>query len=402
MSLNEQGRILLILDAFDEMATGAEESEVISNFREIKTLICPRSQVVLTCRTHFFKNQDQLYKVHTGTSLYKELDTKLAAHTLYYLAPFTDEDITILAHKYAPDQATEYLQTIRSTYNLEELSKQPILLDMILKSVPTVLARSKLVTPADLYRSYTSFWLDRDDWRTKMSHQQRGYLMEQLAIFFQMNGITEIHFSKLPRFIRQKFPGLSTFRELDYFEADVRTCTFLIRDPVGNYSFVHRSFCEYFAAVCAVNLLLQGKWPEKLWKGRGRLPDTWVSPETAQFAMDVVDRNDGFHILLAYAYGPTRDGALLLNVLRIYSHSQRPEHKKLFDSVYYHSVKKKLDGVDFKRDIVVLANKHHTEHWKEIGKETEEWMKIKAGSPALHKKFWISRAKKKKEQEQKN
>jgi hypothetical protein len=91
--LNEQGRILLIFDAFDEMATGAEEAEVIQNIREIQTLVSTNSQVLLTCRTHYFKDQDQMFKVHDGTTLYKEIKTEGSEQAFAFLSPFREEDV---------------------------------------------------------------------------------------------------------------------------------------------------------------------------------------------------------------------------------------------------------------------------------------------------------------------
>ncbi len=137
-ALNEDGRLLIILDAFDEMATGADESEVISNFRELLTLATPNSRVLLTCRTHFFKDQDQLHRLHTGTALYREMDATSVPYSLCFISPFSTDDIEVLVQRYAPERVAEYLSIIDTTYNLKELSRHPILLEMILTTVPDV------------------------------------------------------------------------------------------------------------------------------------------------------------------------------------------------------------------------------------------------------------------------
>jgi hypothetical protein len=382
-ALNEAGRLLLILDAFDEMATGAEEAEVISNFRELRSLVLERSLVMLTCRTHFFKDQDQLKKVHAGTSLYHELEGG-EAYELCSLLPFSGDDVVALVHKYEPSRAAEYLSVIDSTYNLKELSRHPILMDMIMTTVPEALKGSTLVTPSDLYSTYTSFWLDRDDWRTRMTHDQREFFMRELALYFQFNNLSEINFRELPRYIKQKFPGLRTFRDLDYFEADVRTCTFLVRDPRGYYSFVHRSFAEYFAANSILSHLVTGQWPDYLWKGRGQGFTEWITPETANFFIDLADKRHAFDSLASLFFRPHLVGSLLVVILSIYRNSSDRGHRYLFDVAYVLLESKKLAGVDFRGQIADMAEKFHTPDWRKVKRAMEAHTE---GSEGLFRAF---------------
>lgn len=376
-SLNEAGRLLIILDAFDEMATGADEAEIISNFREIRSLQCKRAQVVLTCRTHFFKDQGQLKKVHCGTTLYEELQSEDKTWTLCFLQPFTKDDVVAVVRAYSPDNAENYLDTIERTYNLRELCRHPILLDMILKTVPDVLLRQQLMTPSDLYRTYTCYWLDRDDWRSKMTHDQREFFMNELAFYFQCNGVTEIHFRNLPRHIRRHFPGLRSMRDLDYFEADVRTCSFLVRDQSGNYSFSHRSFSEYFAARCAVDHMLAEKWPEETWRGKPRNPDCWVTPETARFAIEILG-DSGLRRMVDIA-SETDDGPLLLNTLAIYRHAAPRTREVLFDVAHWRAEHGLVDRMEFKKTIAGIARQYHGRGWADIERVYEEWLKKKKG-----------------------
>jgi formylglycine-generating enzyme required for sulfatase activity len=55
---------------------------------------------------------------------------------------------------------------------------------------------------------------------------------------------------------------LEKAHEIDYFEHDIRTCSFLNRDPEGNYRFVHKSFQEFFVAQWLAPRLLDGSAPE--------------------------------------------------------------------------------------------------------------------------------------------
>jgi hypothetical protein len=59
----------------------------------------------------------------------------------------------------------------------------------------------------------------------------------------------EIHFGQLRSRIRDYFKDkIVTSEDLDNFEHDTRTCSFLNRDSLGNYKFIHESFKEFFVA----------------------------------------------------------------------------------------------------------------------------------------------------------
>ena len=206
-----------------------------------------------------------------------------------------------------------------------------------------------------------------------MTHEQREFFMKQIAFYFQMNHITEIHFRSLSKYIRRQFPGLKTFRELDYFEADVRTCTFLVRDPLGNYSFVHRSFGEYFAARCAVDFFVEGEWPEYLWKGKSYNPSSWITPETARFVIDIIDKNNYLEKILSYLYSTYLNGILFLNILSVFKFSNQKKHREVFDIIHWLHENNKMRGVGYRIELASLAKEHHTNNWKSIGRKLKRF-----------------------------
>jgi len=69
-----------------------------------------------------------------------------------------------------------------------------------------------------------------------------------------------IHYSRLPERVRTHFQ-LEKAAEIDYFEHDIRTCSFLNRDGEGNYRFVHKSLGEFFVAQWLAPQLLDGSAP---------------------------------------------------------------------------------------------------------------------------------------------
>jgi hypothetical protein len=73
--------------------------------------------------------------------------------------------------------------------------------------------------------------------------------METLAGKLFIEKRTEINFRNLADEVQQAFSRKILSRmDIEYFDALVRTSGFLYRDAVGNFSFMHRSFLEYFFA----------------------------------------------------------------------------------------------------------------------------------------------------------
>jgi formylglycine-generating enzyme required for sulfatase activity len=124
-------------------------------------------------------------------------------------------------------------------------------LKRLLAEDPTLAAR--------LYEVYTDLWLARDEekGRRLMTRTDERLFMQELALEMLRREEWSIHYSRLPERVRVHF-RLEKAREIDYFEHDIRTCSFLNRDAEGNYYFVHRSLGEFFVAQWLVPKLLDG------------------------------------------------------------------------------------------------------------------------------------------------
>lgn len=278
--LNESGKLLLILDGFDEMASRVDLKVTLANFREFDKLISENSKVILTCRTHYFKNQDEIHKLHEGTEIYKKIDEK-GGYTLLFLNPLKEEDFVTYLKKFFPENWEKYHQTIVNTYNLRELAEKPILLELMVQTLPQIkLEENEKLNHASLYDRYTKFWLDRDDWRSYLRSNEREFITEEIAFYLFINDKDKIFYEDLPKIIQEQFPGKRNF-EIDYLDQDVRTCTFLNRDEKGDYSFVHQSFMEFFVAKKYAN--------ENKNKNTNNFRLKKLSPEIAGFLMNLTD-----------------------------------------------------------------------------------------------------------------
>lgn len=85
------GKVILLFDAFDEMADRVRWEVTQSNFRELRRAAEAHGKVLLTCRTHYFKDRNEQAKLigegpklsEIETDLYRELRQQSGAAVVY-------------------------------------------------------------------------------------------------------------------------------------------------------------------------------------------------------------------------------------------------------------------------------------------------------------------------------
>jgi hypothetical protein len=68
-----------------------------------------------------------------------------------------------------------------------------------------------------------------------------------LALHMFQRHEVSVYFEDLDVHIKEQF-SLREARDVENISHDIRTCSFLARDEKDSYSFIHRSFMEYFVA----------------------------------------------------------------------------------------------------------------------------------------------------------
>jgi uncharacterized protein YjbI with pentapeptide repeats len=232
------------------MATKVDRRTTLENFRELAKLARPATKTILTCRTHYFKTETEatnLLSKSSDTALMAELRQR-KNFSFVFLREFDEFQIKAFLQKHTSDWHT-LLAKIHSTYNLEDLAKRPILLEIIVKTLPKINITSGAINSTSLYDTYTDFWIQHEDWRSTMTCEEKEFFTMELAYQMFTEGSEEVHFSKLSIPLKHHFSHkIQTHTDLDYFDNDIRTCSFLNRDGAGNYRFIHKSFMEYFVA----------------------------------------------------------------------------------------------------------------------------------------------------------
>jgi len=256
--MNKAGLFLLIFDGFDEMATKVNCDIIQTNLMEINKLaIHPQSKVLITSRPEHFISEEE-----ESTSLEYCKDPLMIQHRQFQrinLLPLSPTQVEIYLQKRVPfikeakKEWTYYRDKIKVIHDLTDLSRRPVLLEMIVRTLPGLVKQHEEegieINRPNLYQRYLNGELDRQiigkQRELLLDRSSRFNMLQKLAIRFFLGEKTSITFDEAENLISEtiKPPRM----DLEAYSRDFLTCSFLIR--VGDeYRFSHNSFWEYLSA----------------------------------------------------------------------------------------------------------------------------------------------------------
>lgn len=292
LHLLEEGRFLLIFDGFDEMATQGDWGVTLENFRQLTRAAAGRAKVLLTCRTHYFRDQEYVQELFAGrrpdlsergTDLYREISGR-RGYKLAYLRGFSDTQINAYIDRACGDRAEGVHKILAGEPRLQDIAHRPILLEIIVKSAPKLVQLGKEISVANLYEAYTEDWFTREDWRLRITRERRRELVEALAVQLWREPNARLHHTALRQLIEPLLNDRAyTVRDLEDADREIRTATFLTRDAEGNYGFSHRSFLEFFLASWIRRRFLAGEFA-------AALKHPLLTPPVLQFLEEFTER----------------------------------------------------------------------------------------------------------------
>ncbi len=265
LHLIAQGRVVLLLDSFDEMGIAQAGRNVVEQFRAMVRLTMEAgdsqaerpaagNRVLVTCREQFFADHAQVLSAAKGQTDRIAPLVQVARGfdgTLDVLAPFTAAQISEFLLKRLGAQDAAKAETFIANARLQPLTDRPQLLDMIVKSLPDLMAAQQggtVLSPGALYQIYTNDWLDNfKPVERQSSSEQLRAILDHLAFILWNRGGNRIHYADLAALL-QKEEVLRQGMDAVQLDVELRTAAFLSRTPDGLYGFSHRSFLEYFYA----------------------------------------------------------------------------------------------------------------------------------------------------------
>jgi len=205
LRLLEEGRLLLIFDAFDELATLSERWATVTSLRRLNEAVRGRSKVILTCRTHYFTTEAAAREgiagsMPRGGELFAEVEGR-RNYAIVYLEPFSPEQVREFVRRHHPENTDEVMEQIGRLDAVEDLSTRPVLLEMILKTLPRLLKQSGPLNLATLYETFTRLWLDDVAKGDALTPQDKLRFSQALAIKLNQDDLPRIHYSALEEYV---------------------------------------------------------------------------------------------------------------------------------------------------------------------------------------------------------
>ncbi|WP_346893822.1 pentapeptide repeat-containing protein [Clostridium sp. UBA871] len=264
--LLEYGKILLIFDGFDEIAKRVDYDVKYRVFNEICKYASNNTKILLTCRPNYFQDRKEYENIFKDSYLHFEPDDfNDVKFSEVQVGELNRDQIIGFIKSYEKELKQENIRInelnkiIYETHDLLDLAKRPFLLNIIIKTLPTIINNTKKITGKDikikinaveLYENYTEQWLRREDakGKTLIKAKDKQFFCENLAFEMFIKDENSISYDNLPDAIAKYFDKISDITEIDYFSHDIKSCSFLAADENGNYTFIHKSFMEFFVA----------------------------------------------------------------------------------------------------------------------------------------------------------
>jgi uncharacterized protein YjbI with pentapeptide repeats len=287
-----EGRLIVFLDGFDEIFTGATVEDRARYLAILSPIIRSPSACILTSRPTFFDSIAEVYKLarnhlddqptlkrlpKSGIDRAK-LEEVLSGGTIAPLRQPSGANIvtisqldpaTILqAIKVQADEirtllnmtVDDFYGLLCEIYDLEDLMRRPLLLDMILKTTikgAIDIRGTEKVGAATLYDIYTQMAAQRDEGKGELGQylklEQRLDACRAMAQRMKEKGEIVLSVDELATCVVGLIKPGSRNRQsgridIDGAITDIRTCSFVRFVDDGTISFTHRSFYEFFFA----------------------------------------------------------------------------------------------------------------------------------------------------------
>jgi hypothetical protein len=244
----KKGEFVLILDGFDEMTQKIDAEEKRRNFDKIRRVLlsCPNCKVILTIREEYFRSRAEFHTVFKND--------ENSNYRFVYLRTFEDDQISQFLASHT-DKPEFYLSQIIKTFDLHDLAKRAVLLQLIVDYLPKLIDESneetQRIRASDLYGRCIDDELERT--ANKLVHiipgKYRLKILRDLAVWMFSNDVLSIDVRDLPKQLNFKqYFKTSNDWEFERYLNEFLTFTFLIQDRDYLFRISHKSFRDYLTA----------------------------------------------------------------------------------------------------------------------------------------------------------
>jgi hypothetical protein len=252
--LNAMGRLVILLDGFDEMLSTVTKPDRRRCFREIAEFVGEKTKIIVTGRPAYFPDHMEFSEVLSSMKRVNAggKEDRIIIPRITCLQLMDEAKVEAFMRNYTENKESRIVALLTRQQGLLDLARRPVLAGMIAETASRLeQIEKKEVTPRLLYDIYTDRWMqieeDKGSFRTLIDPKLKSAFVRYLAVQMFLANSDSIHYSEMDKRIASFF-NISNADRIDHFSHDVRTCSFLNRTDQGEYHFIHRSFMEYFVA----------------------------------------------------------------------------------------------------------------------------------------------------------
>ena len=285
-----------LLSALPAFLPQAEDKApgTVGQGRRGATAIHRRGKLLLSCRSHYFKDIRSQNQALLGQD---RLGREPEDYKAFILLPFDEGQILDYLSRVLGDQqqAQRALELFAAIHNLRELAARPYLLSLMAQQVGSLeelRARGGKVLAATLYEQMVDRWLERDAGKHHLSPTHKLEMMASLAADMWRDGARTWPWDKVEGWLDRFFAAhpaiIGRYGNVpaEVLNEDFRTATFVLRgdESPDLFRFAHTSLQEYFLA----HYLWRGLQTRELARwNMAQLP----SPETLAFLGQLLELN---------------------------------------------------------------------------------------------------------------
>lgn len=281
------GKIVFILDGFDEMGFIGTEKTRFDQFNSIWQLATLDNKILISGRPSYlpteFERKNVLHIVD------KDLESiQQSPYTeVIELDYFQEDDIVKTLNIYYNDQniVQQYLIYIKNNKSIFDLCKRPSMLHMTMSILPSLYREGLKVNinATSLMNKYIEFWISRQEsknikgYLNNNDNRKKSFIVDfftDLASQMYEEQTLLISKTKLDKFISQEIDKLNQDLKnrdemFEGFKNEIYTGYFIEVDinytKEDNFRFVHKSIFEFFVAKKIINLIDNKDFNNKLW-----------------------------------------------------------------------------------------------------------------------------------------
>ena len=240
-------RSILILDALDENLQASEDFEAFRT--KLEEVIAPFKFVVITCRSQFFPNEDEMPEysnIRINTT-----DKNLLSYNKIYICPFSPSDITLYISKKYKGWGSKNRQLRKQAIAIIDKCKHLMARPVLLSYIDDLIDENRnYTTESDIYETLIKRWLKREvgnipDTAVRMDRYNELVAFSQKLAERMYQNWRETGDFRLDGQTMNDFCQKNHFDKIHY---QFRRRSLINHDAAGAFKFSHKSFLEYFLA----------------------------------------------------------------------------------------------------------------------------------------------------------